>query len=164
MDLDQHDAALWACPPRQALHRFGTARALADDYLCGRSAPPSLDRAHGHRRADRRCDVSCLGDQIPVPNAPIGRHRYPRQPQQSQGDRRTGSDHRDGRKRALPAALFSRSQPHRKVLFQTQGTAPQSRQTIHRRPMEGNRRVARHRLPKRMHKLLRRLWICMHLK
>jgi hypothetical protein len=54
--------------------------------------------------------------------------------------------------------------PIEKFFSKPQGTAPQSRQAIHRRPMEGNRRVARHRLPKRMHKLLRRLWICMHLK
>ena len=35
MDIDQHDAALWACSQGQTLHRLSTAWALEDDYLCG---------------------------------------------------------------------------------------------------------------------------------
>ena len=35
--------------------------------------------------------------------------------------------------------------------------------TRYRRPLEGNRGVAQYGLPKRMHKLLRLLWICKHL-
>ena len=48
MDIDQHDAALWTCSQEQTLHRLSTARALEDDYLCGCSAPPKIDRANGH--------------------------------------------------------------------------------------------------------------------
>ena len=48
MDFDQHDAALWARPQGQALYRLSAARALENDYLCGRSAPPTIDRADGH--------------------------------------------------------------------------------------------------------------------
>jgi len=48
LDIDQHDAALWACSKGQTLYRFSTARALEDDYLCGGAAPPKIDRANGH--------------------------------------------------------------------------------------------------------------------
>jgi hypothetical protein len=63
----------------------------------------------------------------------------------------------------LSASLFSRSEPDRKALFQTQGAASQSRQARHRRPVEGNRRIAQYGLPQRMHELLRLLRICKHL-
>src|SRR5271157_3830154 len=100
---------------------------------------------------------------MPVPNASTGRHRDPRQPQQSQGGGSRGSDHRDRSHRTLSATLLSGSEPDRKVLFQAQGAAPQSRQTRYRCPMEGNWGIAQYGLPKRMHKLLRLLWICTHL-
>ena len=60
MDIDQPDATLRARAQREALHQLGTARALGDDDLCGRSAPLPIDRADGHRRADGRRDVSGL--------------------------------------------------------------------------------------------------------
>jgi len=63
----------------------------------------------------------------------------------------------------LSAPLLSRSQPDRKVLFQTQGAAPQSRPTRPRRPLDGNRSIAQYGLRQRMHKLLCLLWICKHL-
>ena len=48
MDIDQHDAAMRACPQGQTLYRLSTAWALEDDYLCGCSAPQTIDRADGH--------------------------------------------------------------------------------------------------------------------
>ena len=48
MDIDQHDAALWACSQGQTLHRLSTARALEDDHLCGSFASAKIDRANGH--------------------------------------------------------------------------------------------------------------------
>ena len=48
MDIDQHDAALRTCSQGQTLHRLGTARALEDDYLCGCSTSPKIDRANGY--------------------------------------------------------------------------------------------------------------------
>src|ERR1039458_3027179 len=63
----------------------------------------------------------------------------------------------------LSPSVLSGSEPDRTVLFQTQGAAPQSRTTRHRRPLEGNRGVAQYSLPQRMHKLLCLLWICKHL-
>src|SRR5208337_5557175 len=100
---------------------------------------------------------------IPVSNPPTGRHRDPRQPQQSQGDRSRESDHRDRSYPTLSSPLLSGPEPDRKVLFQTQGAASQSRQARYRYPLEGNRGVAQYGLPKRMHKLLRLLWICKYL-
>jgi hypothetical protein len=163
MDIDEHDATLRARAARSALPRLGTAWTWGDDDLCRRSAPPAIDRTDGHRRADGRRDVSGLGASIPVPNAPTGRHRDPRQPQQSQGDGSRESDPRYRSSPTLSASVLSGSEPDRKVLFQTQGAAPQSRLARHRRPMEGNRSIAQYGLLKRMHKLLRLLWICKHL-
>jgi hypothetical protein len=117
VDIDQHDATLRARAQRSALPRLSTPRALGDDDLCGRSAPPLIDRADGHRRADGRRDVSGLCASIPVPNPPTGRHRDPRQPQQSQGGGSRGSDHRDRSLRTLSATLLSGSEPDRKVLL-----------------------------------------------
>ena len=68
MDIDQHDTALWAGPQGQTLYRLSTARALEDDYLCGCSTPPTIDRADGHRRSNGRGDVSRLCARIPVSN------------------------------------------------------------------------------------------------
>ena len=115
MDIDQYDAPLRACAPRESLPRLGAARALADDDLCGRSAPSPIDRAHGHRRAHGRRDVFGLCAPISVPNAPARRHRDSRQPQQSQGGRSRGSHHHDRSHRPLFATLLSGSEPDRKV-------------------------------------------------
>jgi hypothetical protein len=53
--------------------------------------------------------------------------------------------------------------PIEKFFCQTQGAAPQIRQTRPQRPIEGNRRIAQYFLPKRMHKLLHLLCIWKHL-
>jgi hypothetical protein len=58
VDIDWHDAALWACPQGQTLYRISAARALEEDYLCGCSAPQKIDRADGLRQSHRRGDVS----------------------------------------------------------------------------------------------------------
>src|SRR5208282_704295 len=63
--------------------------------------------ADGHRRTAGRRDVSGLCASIPVPNTTAGRHRDPRQPQQSQGGGSRGSDHRHRSNRTLSATLLS---------------------------------------------------------
>ena len=63
----------------------------------------------------------------------------------------------------LSAPLLTGSESDRKVLFQTQGAASQSRPTRYRYPLEGNRGVAQYGLLQRMYKLLRLLWICKYL-
>jgi transposase len=44
VDYYQHDQALRARAQRQALHRLGATWTLEDNDLCGRSAPPPIDR------------------------------------------------------------------------------------------------------------------------
>src|SRR5208337_2619033 len=63
----------------------------------------------------------------------------------------------------VSSTVLSRSEPDRKVLFQTQSAAPQSRHAGYRGPVEGNRGFAQYGLPNRMYKLLCLLWICKYL-
>src|ERR1039457_6503858 len=102
-------------------------------------------------------------EQFLCPTFEAGGYRHPRQSQQPQGGRGQTSPRCGWRYSALSAALFARPESHRKVLCKTQDTAPQGRQAIHRRPMEGDRRAPRHHLSDRMRQLLRFLRICKHL-
>lgn len=145
------------------MRRFGAVWRLGNDDLRGRPTPSSTNRADGCRRANGWRNVPGLGQTVLVPNAESGRSRNPRQSQQPQSGRRQRSYRHRRCDRALSAALFARSESYRKVLPQTQDPASQSRQTLHGRAMETNRRTSRHRLRERMHQLLRLLRICKHL-
>src|ERR1035441_2492361 len=108
-------------PQGQALLRFGSARALEDDYPCGSPAPQTIDCANGHRWTDGRRDVSCLFAEVLVRNTPARGHRNHRQSQQSQGGQSPGSHRCGGRNFALSSAVFARLESYRKALLQTQG-------------------------------------------
>ena len=106
-DRGEHEDGTVARPQsaRRTLQGERAPWPLEDDDLHGGLAPQWSNGALGPGRADGWRDVPCLGAAIPMPNAPAGRPRDPRQSQQSQSCRGQRIHRCGGRDGALSAAL-----------------------------------------------------------
>ena len=145
------------------MHRLSPVWRLANDHFSCWSAAQSIDGTPGRRRADGWRTVPGLGAAISVSHLAARGHRDPRQPQQPQGGWSERSHHSGAGHAALSAPVFARSEPHRKVLRQTQSAASSICRAQRRLPLGENRSNPQHGLLGRVHTLLRFFGICVYL-